>query len=376
MDIKEDFDLKDFTTLHVGGRARYFVEIKNENELKEAVNFAEKNKIDFFVMGGGSNLVVSDNGFSGLVIRPMIKGVEIVGTDIDDVRVRVGAGEVLDDVIKWCVENGFWGVENLSWVPGLMGAFAVQNVGAYGQEASDVIETVEVFDRKSGEIKKLTKDDCKFRYRSSIFNKEERGRYIILYVDLLLNKFGDPNTSYIDVRKYFAKKGISKPSLVQMRNAIIEIRDKKGQNIGEYKTAGSFFSNLLLTEKEFEELNKKVLEVAGEKIANDLLDIKNKFFIAGELDPDGLPNKIKIPTGFLMDIVLNLKGTEHGGAVLSDKQVLNLLNTDNASASDIMELFRKVRNIMWKKLGVKIVNEPELLGFSREEIDYYFDLDN
>lgn len=374
-EIKENIDLAPLTTLKVGGKARFYSEVNSREELQEVITFAGDKNLDVFVMGGGANLVVSDDGYEGLVVRPVMKGIEVLGVDVDEVRVKIGAGEVLDDVIEWSVQNGYWGMENLSWVPGLFGAFAIQNVGCYGQEASQVIESVEVLDKKTGEFKIITKEDCKFRYRSSIFNKEEKGRYIIISIVVVLNKFGDSNTSYIDVRKFFAKAGVSKPSLSQMRKAIITIRDKKGQNIGEYKTAGSFFSNLQLTEDEFISLHKKVVDIAGEKVANDLLEIKNKFFVKDELDPSGEGGKIKVPTGFLMDIVLNLKGMSYGDAMLSDKQVLNLLNTGNATARDIMELFRKVRNIVWQKLGVKIVNEPELLGFKKEDLEYYFSLD-
>ncbi len=375
MKILEDIELAPLTTLNVGGSAKYFAEVTTLDELKEVISFAQGKGVQIFVMGGGSNLVVSDSGFTGLVLRPKILGKEIVRRDVDDVWVKAGAGEVLDDVIAWVVEEGLWGMENLSWVPGLVGAFAIQNVGCYGQDCSQVLESITVYDTTDGKIKTLTSSDLKFRYRSSILNKEEKGRYVVIDVLVKLNKFGSPNLSYIDVKKYFAKKGIMSPSLAQIREGIIRIRDKKGQDIKVYKSAGSFFSNLLLTSEEFENLKIKVREVAGDKIANDFEEIGSKFSVSTELDPTGKAGKIKVPTGFLLDIVLNLKGTRVGGAVLSDKQVLNLINEGGAKAMDVMELFRKVRNIAWQKLGVQVINEPELIGFSKKELDHYFSLD-
>lgn len=375
MKILENVPLAPLTTLKVGGNTKYFAEVSTLEELKEATDFAREKDLPVFVIGGGSNLVVSDSGFNGLILKLNILGKEIIKRDVDDVWVKVGAGEVLDEFIAWLVKEELFGMENLSWVPGFMGAFAIQNVGCYGQDASQVLESITAYDTQEKKVVELSNKDLKFRYRSSILNKEEKGRYVVLDCLLKLNKFGSSNLSYIDVKKYFVKKGIMQPSLVQMREAVIAIRDKKGQDIKVYKSAGSFFSNLLLTSGEFENLKVKVREVAGDKIANDFEEIGAKFTASDELDASGVSGKRKVPSGFLLDIVLNLKGTRVGGAVLSQKQVLNLLNDSNASSDDVMELFRKVRNIAWQKLRVKIINEPELVGFTKEELDHYFSLD-
>ena len=196
----ENMVLAPYTTLRIGGRARYFTEVANEEELRESLNFAKGNNLPVFILGGGSNVLFADVGFNGLVVRPLFKGLETSEVGPHYVQVRVGAGEVLDEVIAWTVENGWWGMENLSFIPGLSGALAIQNVGAYGQEASEVIESVEVFDMVNGKSQMLNRDECGFTYRHSRFNTYDKGRFVILSVTLKLKKDGKPNLTYKDLQ--------------------------------------------------------------------------------------------------------------------------------------------------------------------------------
>ena len=333
--------LAPYTTLRIGGPARYFAEIENEQELSEGLTFAKvkPSGLPIFVLGGGSNILVSDKGFDGLVIRPMIMGREVISPPIpspynkgragEEIRIRVGAGEVLDDVIGWTVENGWWGLENLSFIPGLTGALAIQNVGAYGTEASEVIESVEVFDRANNDLRIMSNEECGFEYRRSRFNTTDKNKFIILRVLLKLKKNGRSNLSYEDVKSYFGnrlpagKTGI--PKLIELRNAIIEIRKNKGQDPNEIWSAGSFFKNFVVCDNEGVEY--------------------------------------KISAAEILDKRLGLKGLQVGGAKLSEKQVINMVNTGNATARDCIELFERVRAIVLDKTGLKLVNEPEFVGF-------------
>ena len=326
LDIKENTPLKDHTTFRIGGPARYFVEIKNVEELKETVAFARDKNLPLLILGGGSNVLVSDEGFPGLVIHP-----KFMGFEIDGETVRFGSGELWDDVVKRCVEAGLWGIENLSFVPGDAGGFVIQNVGAYGQEARNVIDQVHVFDTITNVELQMSNYECKFGYRRSIFNTEERGRYVILNITIKLAKNGTPNTSY----------GIKADDLVGMREAIIAVRKSKGQDPQEYWSAGSFFKNVFMDSEAFQKLSSDIQAGAW----------------------DEAEGRHKIPAGFLLDKICNLKGLTVGGAKLSELQVINIINIGNATARDVLALFEKARDIVREQTGITLEHEPELVGF-------------
>lgn len=358
--------LAQFTTFKVGGLAKFFVEVSSVNDLKEALKYATENNLTVFILSGGSNMLISDNGFDGLVIRINLMGSEIVEENDDFVVFKASAGENWDDIVNHTVQNGWWGVENLSHIPGRMGAFVVQNVGAYGQDASQVVHAVEVLDTTTMEIKNLSNKDCNFTYRKSIFNSTEKGRYIVLSVTLKLNKKANPNIAYKDVEKYFAERTIQNPSQRQIREAIVSIRNGKFpfpvKAIGG--NSGSFFSNIQLTEDQYVEFEKKVANIFDPPTMEVLQNMRSRF-TSGEL--------IKIPTAFILD-KLGLKGTTVGGAIVNPNQPMVLMNIGNATSSDVMELFKKVRQTVYNQTGVKIINEPELIGFTKQEIDHYFEL--
>jgi len=290
-------------------------------------------------------------------------------------EVREFIENVLDEVIDWTAKSGWWGIENLSFVPGSFGACVIQNAGCYGQEAADVVLKVEVYDKKNQEVLTLTKADCQFRYRTSIFNKEEKERYVVLSVTGYLKKGYLPNIEYGDVIQYFEEREISEPSIEEIRKAIIEIRTKKGQDPEQVWSAGSFFSNLLLTKEEFEDLKGMIEKNFNKELADKLDEINAKFSKKGEIDPSGETGKIKVPAGFILDRVLDLKGKlSHGGAAVSPYHALNLINTGEGTANDVMELFKKIRIMAKEKLGIILVNEPELVGFTEKELEYYFEL--
>lgn len=365
MEMKQNIPLALLTTLRIGGPASCLIEAGNKEEIKEALAFAEGKGLSLFILGGGSNLLVADRGFSGVVIRPNLLEREVLEENGESALVSFGAGELLDGAVAWAVERGWWGMENLSMVPGSVGAAPVANVGCYGVTVSDIIEWVEVLDKETGEIKKIKNADCGFGYRSSIFNTGAKNRYIILRVAMRLWKEGAPNLEYWDVKQYFENVNVRRPSLPQMRFAISSIRKKKGQDTGEFWSAGSFFKNLRLAEDEYNVLKKNIIMNFGREAGKQVENLKNRF---------REPESIKIPAGFIMDRLLHLHGARVGDAALSPRQIIMIINLGKATANDVMRLFKRVRQIVFHKTGAKLTNEPELVGFEPSEIDDLFSL--
>ena len=285
MTIQEDIPLAGFTTFKIGGNARYFCLAKNENDLKEGIAFAKEKKISVFVLGGGSNILISEKGFDGLVIK-----VELVGVAFEeeagDVVATVASGENWDTFVAETVKRGLYGLENLSGIPGSVGGAPVQNIGAYGMEVKDAIQSVEVFDPKDLKIKTFSKKQCQFGYRDSIF-KHEAKNLIIMRVVFLLKKKGDLKLDYRDVKKYLDDNKIEMPTLAQVRDAILEIRSKKFPDLKKFGTAGSFFKNPIISKEE----HRKLLE--------DFPKIQS--FPVDE-------HSVKIPAGWLLDVLCGFKG--------------------------------------------------------------------
>ncbi len=363
--IKENYALKKLTTMKVGGPAKFFVKIKNEIELQKSLSFAQQKKLSVLILAGGSNLIISDRGFKGLVISMGIRGFKILRQNRQTIIIRVGAGEIWDEIVKWAVKLNWWGIENLSAIPGTMGAMVVQNAGAYGVEAKDFVQRVEVYDTWQKRIKILSQQACEFDYRQSIFNSRFRGRYIILNVDIKLTKVKQPKLDYMSLKKYFQKKRILQPDLKQIRRAVIKIRQSKLPNWHKVGTAGSFFKNFLLTRTEFNQLFRIIKNDFG---ASKVAELKRfKTMSKGA-------KKIKVPTAWLMDNY-NLKGLRYGYAQIYKRQPLVIININNkARASDVLKLFRQVRRTLYKKTGLKVEPEPIWVGFSQREVDKYFEL--
>ncbi|MEK7113853.1 MAG: UDP-N-acetylmuramate dehydrogenase [Patescibacteria group bacterium] len=363
MQIQENIPLKDFTAFRIGGPARYFVNAENLADVKEALDFAIKNNLKIFVLGSGSNILVSDSGFDGLVIKPDIKGVEKLSEEGNVVRFKVGSGEDWDKFVGYVVDQGLWGIENLSYIPGFVGGVPMQNVGAYGMEAKDVVESVEVYDTADKTVKTIKNEDCEFGYRESRFNKREKKRYIILDVIFKLQKTGTPNMKYLDVENYMKEKNITSPSLKDMRDAIVYIRKNKLSDPAVVGNAGSFFKNLILNDEDTTKLLENVKKNTSQEVVDNLLEMKNKLYS---------PSGFKIPTAFLVDKVCGLKGFQMGGVKVHDRQALVLVNeSGNATAHEVLALARHIMQTVYEKTGIKIYPEPELVGFTEEELREY-----
>lgn len=363
--IKPNEPLKPYTTFKIGGRARYFVSVRSVDDVRQALDFwlheLALKHVDQFVLGGGSNILISDRGFDGLVIHMASEGLSVIGETADTVTLRINAGETWDDVVAHSVEHGWWGIENLSHIPGQAGAALVQNIGAYGQQISDVLQSAEVLDkRKWGQTVQRTAADCRMGYRKSIFNTTMKDLYLIVQVTLELAKHRQPNLTYPDVKAYFEARANNRPSLAEIRQAIIAIRDAKFPFPREERggNAGSFFKNLVLSEAEYKVLAANVRREFGPAEFARLEEIRNRFPNAG---------RIKMPTAFLMDIC-GLKGYEEGKAKVNETQPLVLLNMGGATAADVLLLAKHIRAAIYRRTGMTISLEPELVGFSQAEL--------
>lgn len=351
MQILENELIAPYTTFKIGGPAKYFCVVRDEFDALQAFEFAKSRGLKTFVLGGGSNLLVSDLGFNGLVLKIVNKGVEILSRDNNQVLLKVASGEVWDEVVSFSASNNWWGVENLSHIPGSTGAIAVQNVGAYGQEASKSIESVLVFDTQSHQILKLSNSDCGFGYRKSIFNSTAKGRYIIFDIIFRLSALPKPVLDYRDLKEKFFR---GNPGISEIRQAVIEIRNKKFPFPVKAKNgnAGSFFKNPFLSEQAYSEL-KSALSKDFNNSAVEALESK-KFTEAGQ---------VKIPAAFLIELC-GLKELEFGGAAINKNQPLVIINkTGKATSDDVLGLAEKVRAAVFEKTGLSLQFEPELIGF-------------
>jgi UDP-N-acetylmuramate dehydrogenase len=258
MTILENISLAPFTTLGIGGPARHLAEVTDLPSLLAGVAWAGSHGVPVFVLAGGSNIVVSDAGFSGLVLRLNIKGIEI-RLDGADVFVTAGAGEEWDALVEMCVANHWAGLECLSGIPGRVGATPIQNVGAYGQETSESFVSLEAFDTHTGHAICMSREECEFGYRASRFRNRDSGRFIITSVTYRLTVNGKPSVRYAELKQYLDEQEIRDPALSDVRQAVLAIRRRKAMVIDpsdpDSRSVGSFFMNPVVSPQEFEHIN-------------------------------------------------------------------------------------------------------------------------
>ena len=348
MTIRENISLAPLTTLQVGGPARYLVEATSADEVLEAMAFARKRQLPVFVMGGGSNLVVADAGWPGLVLRVAIKGVARSG-DGRTALFEVGAGEEWDSFVAQAVAQNCTGVECLSGIPGSVGGTPVQNVGAYGQEVSETIESVRALDLKHDKVVDLAEDACGFGYRASIFNTTERGRYVILWVRFRLTEGAVPTLRYMDLRERFSSR-TAPPSLADVREAVRQIRRSKGMLIvpgdPDCRSVGSFFKNPVLNAVEFRDLSELALSRGLTIPSYPALDAQRKVSAAWLVEHSGFR-----------------KGFARGAAGISQKHALALINRGEARAADIVGLKEHIQERVQQEWRIALETEPVFVGF-------------
>jgi UDP-N-acetylmuramate dehydrogenase len=350
MSTAENVSLAALTTLKVGGPARYFTEPKSASEVAEAVNLARARNLPLFVLGGGSNLVVADAGWPGLVLKVAVSGIEERASNDDGkILFEVGAGEEWDKFVARAVARNCAGVECLSGIPGSVGGTPVQNVGAYGQEVSETIESVLVFDLRDGQVRELCAEACGFQYRTSIFNTSERGRFVILRVTYSLTPGGKPRIEYADLKKHFA--GFQQtPSLTSTREAVRRIRAAKAMLITpgdeDCRSAGSFFKNPVLSPDEYDELSRRAAVKGLQVPSYPALDAQRKVAAAWLVEHSGFS-----------------KGYGSGSVGISRKHALAIVNRGDATAADIMGLKDHIQQRVEELWGVQLEPEPVFVGF-------------
>jgi UDP-N-acetylmuramate dehydrogenase len=345
--IQENAILAPLTTMGVGGPARFFVEASSTEEVREAIGYAKSRNLPLFILGGGSNLIVSDAGWPGLVLKVSLLGINHRhghGTAYFD----VGAGEDWDSFVAATVQHHCAGIECLSGIPGSVGGTPVQNVGAYGQEVAQTIDSLVALHVESGEEEEFEKSDCGFGYRSSIFNTSARGRYVILRVTYALVHDGHPRLAYADLQKHFAGRG--EPTLAEVREAVRQIRASKGMLLTpgdpDARSAGSFFKNPVLTENEFESLKRKASERG--------LQIPNYPALAA---------RRKVSAAWLVEQSGFSKGFGNGHVGISRKHALAIVNRGGATSAEVVQLKNEIQARVQQQWEIQLEPEPVLLGF-------------
>ena len=344
MKIKHDIPLAPYTTLGVGGSAKHFLRAVTEEEVATAFEWAAGSNESVFVLGGGSNIVVSDTGFDGLVLKVELPGVEFADEG-ESILLTAGAGEGWDGLVETCVGKGLAGFECLSGIPGSVGGTPVQNVGAYGQEVAGSIVSVRCFDRLSRTTVTLPNAECRFEYRKSIFNTVDRDRYVVLSVCFRLRKNGEPNVSYKDLKEHFAGRV---PTLGEVRRAVLAIRRSKSMVIDasdpNSRSAGSFFQNPIVP--------SSVAETIAQRLG---LDSVPQFPIGA--------GQVKIPAAWLIERAGLSKGFALGHAGISQNHSLAIVNRGGAKAAEIVALKDLIQKTVRDKFGIDLQPEPIFIGF-------------
>lgn len=377
LEVLQDTPLKPYTTFKIGGPARYFCTVNSPEQVREAIGLARAQSLRIFLLGGGSNILVSDDGFRGCVIHPAETGIDVLERDATpdagsaSVRLRVAAGEPWDRTVGFTVERGWWGIENLSHIPGQSGAALVQNIGAYGQQLSDVFERAEVLRMSDGGLQVLAAAECGLGYRRSIFNSTRRGEFLIWSITLGLSSNARPQPDYRDVQAYFAERGNRDPSQREIREAIVEIRDHKFPFPREERggNAGSFFKNPPLDPDAWQSLATRIEARFGGAGKARFQELGQRLNPAGAISA----RPMNVPAAFLIDIC-GLKGFEAGRAQVNPSQPLVILNQGGASADDVLRVAGHVRRTVHRETGVVLELEPELVGFSPEDVQRYLAL--
>jgi UDP-N-acetylmuramate dehydrogenase len=349
LDIREQVPLAPLSTLGVGGPARYYARITSEDGVREAVEWARARDLPLLVLGGGSNVVLADEGHPGLVLHLATRGIE-TGPAADTVEVTAEAGEPWDELVAAAVEHGWAGVECLSGIPGLVGATPIQNVGAYGQEVGETVSAVEALDLRTGRVERLTSAQCGFAYRDSRFKSAERGRFIVLRVTYALRPGGPPAVRYAELARTLEERGLGAPSLAEVRETVIGLRRRKSMVLDpddpNARSVGSFFTNPIVPVVVADEL-ETVLRRDGVLREGE----HPPRFPAGD-------GRVKLSAAWLIERAGLAKGYQRGNVGLSSRHSLAIVNRGGAAASEVVALAREVRERVHDRFGVTLVPEP------------------
>jgi UDP-N-acetylmuramate dehydrogenase len=340
------------TTLEVGGEARFFVDAASEEAVDEALDWAARKGIGSTILGGGSNVLVSDRGVDGLVVRVRVRGARESDDGSGKVVLEIGAGEELDALVARSVGAGLAGIECLSGIPGYVGATPIQNVGAYGQEIGESVLAVRTMERSTRQIRVFDRAACRFSYRNSVFKEELRDVYVVLTVTLALGRNAAPRIRYAELERELTARGADGSSLSDVRACVLAIRRSKSMVIDpsddNRRSAGSFFVNPIVAKDTADRIEESVPGTS-----------KMPRFPAGE--------RVKLSAAWLIEHAGWKKGAHAGNVGISTRHALAIVNRGGAAASEILAFAARIRDDVRARFGVTLVPEPVLVGFSETE---------
>lgn len=336
METHTNIPLKNFTTMKLGGPAKFMVEARTPEEVISAYRAAKAQSLPVFILGGGSNVVAHDEGFAGLIIRIRIPGFEVIADDLNSTTIRVGAGEEWDSVVERSINMHLSGIETLSGIPGTTGASPIQNIGAYGQEVAETIQSLVAYDSQQDALVTLQNEDCGFAYRHSIFRGEQMGRYVIVSVDFKLSKSILQPPFYDALQAYFDEHSIQLFTAGIIRSAVLDIRKNKLPDPKEFPNAGSFFKNAIVEDWQIGDLKAANPEMPTFEMGN---------------------GNYKIPSGWLIEQT-GLKGQLIHGMRVHDKNALVLINESAASYQDLANARDQIIGAVRDKFHIVIEQEP------------------
>lgn len=336
--IQENISLKPYNTFGIDAKARRFVSVESVEELKEVI--ANNRHERLFILGGGSNMLLTGD-LDALVIHVNLKGISVVKETPDEVWVEAQAGEPWHRFVLYAIQNDWGGIENMSLIPGNVGTTPIQNIGAYGREIKDTFVSCMALNIETLDLRIFTNEECRFGYRESIFKQEEKGKYIIVSVVFKLTKHSHAiNTAYGDIQAELAAKGIEVPSIKDVSNAVIAIRQSKLPDPKVLGNSGSFFKNPVIPKAQFDELQRKFPDVKSFPVSD---------------------SEVKVPAGWLIEKA-GLKGKRWGNAGVHQKQALVIVNYGNATGAEILEVSRKVQQTVKEMFGVEIEAEVNVVS--------------
>jgi UDP-N-acetylmuramate dehydrogenase len=337
MNIREDVSLKQYNTFGIAAKAKFFAEISSLADAREICADKQFNKTDKLILGGGSNLLFTKD-FDGVVIKNNFKGIEVSASDSEHVFVKAGAGENWHSFVLHCIEHNYAGVENLSLIPGNVGASPMQNIGAYGVEIKDVFHELEAFEIATGELVKFSSADCNFGYRESVFKNKHRNQFIIISVTFRLNKTPKFNISYGAIEQELEKMGVKELSIAAISKAVCNIRSSKLPDPKQIGNAGSFFKNPVVSH----ELHERIMKEFPNVVAY----------------PSG--SEVKLAAGWLIE-QCGWKGYRKNDFGVHINQALVLVNYGSATGDELYNLSQEVMDSVQKKFGVSLEREVNIV---------------
>ncbi len=338
MKILKNKSLLNYNTFGIDVAAEYFSEFKNTAQLKELLQHFSEITRKILILGGGSNILFTQD-FDGAVLKNKIIGITVTEESETSVKLKIGAGVIWDDVVKFSVENNFWGIENLSLIPGTAGAAPIQNIGAYGCELKDVFDSAEIMNLNNYAVTSIFNKDCEFDYRDSIFKNKFKNKFIITSINLKLSKIKKPNLSYHSLKSKFENIPIEKIRIEQIRKFVIKTRTTKLPDVTVVGNAGSFFKNPILGQKKFQELHKKFPNITYFKTNT---------------------RKIKISAAHLIEAIA-MKGIVYGKTGTFKNHSLIIINNGNASGQEIYMFSQVIKNKVFNKFNIELIEEVNIV---------------